>query len=127
MFNFTLEQGSSLSTMLAVAVGAIALSAVGYYRAFGQLRASQWQPLLALRILAIVLILLLLFRPVLSYQKVLEKKRALVVAIDTSSSMSIDTTQVQANSSEIATNAYSQGQATGGVEPTQGGSIDALA
>ena len=75
--------------MLAVAAGAIALSAVGYYRAFGQLRASQWQPLLALRILAIVLILLLLFRPVLSYQKELEEKRALILAIDTSSSMSI--------------------------------------
>ena len=62
---------------------------MGYYRAFGQLRASQWQPLLALRILAIVLILLLLFRPVLSYQKELEEKRALILAIDTSSSMSI--------------------------------------
>ncbi len=89
MVNVTLEQGYSFGTMLVVAIGAIALVAVFYYRAFGKLRAIQWQTLLFLRALAILLIVLLLFRPVFSYQKELEEKRALIFLIDRSQSMSI--------------------------------------
>jgi uncharacterized membrane protein len=85
----TLAQGYSVTTMLAVAAVAILLTGGFYYRAFGTLRARQWQLLLALRIVAIVLVVLLLFRPVLSYQNVLTQKPAVVFLLDRSSSMSI--------------------------------------
>jgi uncharacterized membrane protein len=85
----TLAEGHSLAVMLAVAAAAIVLAGAFYYRAFGVLKAGQWQTLLGLRVAAIVLIVLLLFRPVLSYQSRLSEKPALIFAIDASSSMSI--------------------------------------
>lgn len=84
-----LAQGYSLTTMLAVAAAAIVLTAAFYYRAFRTLRAGQWQVLLALRVIAILLIVVLLFRPVLTYQNELTVKPAVVFLLDTSSSMSI--------------------------------------
>ncbi len=89
MFNIVLEKGFSLGFALLVTVGAVGLVSVFYYFAFGKLRAIQWQTLLLLRIVAILLVVLLLFRPVFSYQKELEEKRALVVLLDRSQSMSI--------------------------------------
>ena len=68
----TLAQGYSLTTMLAVAAVAILLTAGFYYRAFRTLRARQWQMLLALRVVAILLVVMLLFRPVFSYQNELD-------------------------------------------------------
>jgi hypothetical protein len=50
VFEITLDQGHSLITMLGVAAVAIVLTAAFYYRAFGTLRAAQWQTLLVLRI-----------------------------------------------------------------------------
>jgi uncharacterized membrane protein len=85
----TLAQGYSITTMLAVAAGAILLVALFYYRAFRTLRARQWQMLLALRVAAILLVILLLFRPVFSYQNELSEKPAIVFLLDRSSSMSI--------------------------------------
>ncbi len=75
--------------MLAVAAGAILLAGIFYYRTFGTLRRRQWQTLLALRILAILIIVLLLFRPVFSYHKELEEQPALIFLLDASLSMSI--------------------------------------
>ncbi len=89
MFNIALEQGSGFLTMLAVAAVAILLAGTFYYRAFGTLKSWQWQSLLALRITAILLIVLLLFRPVFSYYRDLEERKALIFLLDTSSSMSI--------------------------------------
>lgn len=89
MFTFTLEQGSSISTALLVAVGAVLLAAVFYYRAFKTLRPIQWQTLLLLRAVAILIIVVLIFRPVLSYHKDLQEKPALVFLMDRSASMSI--------------------------------------
>ena len=89
MFQVTLEQGYSVTTMLAVAAAAILLSAIFYYRAFGMLRRGQWQTLLVLRILTIIVIVLLLFKPVFSYYRDLEERPALIFLLDTSSSMSI--------------------------------------
>ena len=89
MFEITLDQGHSLTTMLVVAAVAIALTAAFYYRAFRTLRAGRWQALLALRILAIVLVVLLLFKPLFRYEKELEEKPAVVFLLDTSSSMGI--------------------------------------
>jgi len=89
VFELTLEQGYSVTTMLAVAAGAILLCGLFYYRAFGMLRRGQWQTLLVLRVLTIIVIVLLLFRPVFSYHKDLEERPALIFLLDTSSSMSI--------------------------------------
>ena len=75
--------------MLAVAAAAILLAGIFYYRTFGMLRRGQWQLLLALRVAAIVIIVLLLFRPVFSYHRDLEERPALIFLFDTSSSMSI--------------------------------------
>jgi len=89
VFELTLQQGYSVTTMLAVAAAAILLSAIFYYRAFGMLRRGQWQTLLALRVLAIIIVVLLLFRPVFSYHKELKELPALIILLDTSASMSI--------------------------------------
>jgi uncharacterized membrane protein len=85
----TLADGLSVTTMLAVATVAILLTGVFYYRAFRTLRTSQWGSLLALRVAAILLVVLLLFRPVFSYQNELSEKPALIFLLDTSASMSI--------------------------------------
>ena len=89
MLNFTLQQGHSISTLVWVTALAIVLVALFYWRAYRTLRPRQWQILLALRILAIVTIVLLLFRPVLSYYKEQTSQRSVVFLVDTSASMSI--------------------------------------
>lgn len=89
MFHFALEQGSSFTTMLAVAFGAVALVGVFYYRAFRSLRPGQWQLLFALRVVAILLVVMLLFRPVFSYHRDLQERPSLVFLLDRSGSMSI--------------------------------------
>ena len=68
---------------------AILLAGVFYYRAFGTLKPKQWRTLLALRVAAILLVVLLLFRPVYSYQEEFVEKPALIFLLDASSSMSI--------------------------------------
>lgn len=75
--------------MLLVALGACALTAIFYYRAFGMLPRLRWQLLLSLRWIAILIVVVLLFRPVFSYHKELEQKPACVFLLDTSASMSI--------------------------------------
>ena len=86
---FTLAQGYSVTTMLAIAGLAIVLTAAFYYRAFGSLKPRQRHTLLALRIAAIIVVVLLLFRPVFCYQNELTEKPALIFMLDASSSMSI--------------------------------------
>lgn len=85
----TLAEGYSVATMLAVAALAMLLTGAFYYRAFGTLKARQWQLLLLLRVVAILIVVLLLFRPVLSYQNELTTKPAVIFLLDTSASMSI--------------------------------------
>lgn len=87
--HLTLAQGYSLTTMLAVAAVAVLLAGAFYYRAFGTLPARQWRTLLVLRVVAILLVVMLLFRPVLSYQNVFAEKPTLIFLLDTSASMSI--------------------------------------
>lgn len=89
MFHIALQQGSSFSTMLAVALGAIVLVGVFYYRAFRSLKPGQWQLLFGLRVVAILLVVLLLFRPVFSYHRELQERPSLVFLVDRSGSMSI--------------------------------------
>ena len=89
MLNFTLQQGHDITTLVWVTAVAIALVTLFYWRAYRSLKRYQWQVLLGLRILAIITIVLLLFRPVLSYYKEQSERKAMVFLIDTSSSMSI--------------------------------------
>jgi hypothetical protein len=83
------HSGLSGLVMVALAVVALVLVAVFYRRAYGALRRGQWQRLYWLRSAAIVIVLLLLFRPVLSFQRTVTERRTLVFLIDTSASMGI--------------------------------------
>jgi hypothetical protein len=96
MFELTLEQGHTLGTMLTVLAVSILLVSIFYFHAFRTLRRGQWQILLLLRIIAITIIVLLLFRPVFSWHEELQTKRAVVFLLDNSASMSIsdDATKV---------------------------------
>jgi uncharacterized membrane protein len=89
MINFSLEQGSSFTSMLIVLAVAIILTGIFYRRAFGMMQPRRWFILFALRVAAILLIVLLLFRPIFSYQKELSKRPSLIIMIDRSASMSI--------------------------------------
>jgi uncharacterized membrane protein len=89
MYNFTLEQGSGFGLMFAVLAAAIILVGFFYLRAFGQLKRRQWHTLFSLRCLAILLVVMLIFRPVYSYQKELVNKPGLIFLLDRSASMSI--------------------------------------
>ncbi len=89
MFDITLAQGYSFFTMLIVAVAAVGLAGVFYWRAFGMLRRDQWIALLVLRAIAILIVVLLFFRPVFSYYKDVEELPSLVFLLDSSESMSI--------------------------------------
>ena len=87
--HLTLAQGHGLATMLAVAAVAIVLAAAFYRRAFGALGFRRWRPLFLLRAAAILLAVMLLFQPVLSYQNESIERPALVFLLDTSASMGI--------------------------------------
>jgi uncharacterized membrane protein len=89
VLQLTLETGFSLTTMFVVAAAAILLAGLFYYRAFKMLRRGQWQILLALRSVSILLVVLLLFRPVFSYYQNLQERPTLIFLIDASASMSI--------------------------------------
>jgi len=75
--------------MLAVAAGAILLTAIFYRRAFGTLKFSRWRTLFLLRVVAVLIVVLLLFRPVFSYRNETLEKPSLIFLLDTSASMSI--------------------------------------
>jgi uncharacterized membrane protein len=89
MYHFALEQGSGFGLMLLVFAAAILLAGLFYLRAFGQLTRGQWRTLFSLRSLAILLVVMLLFRPVYSYQKELTNRPGLIFLVDRSASMSI--------------------------------------
>ena len=79
MFHITLEQGHSFLTMLAVATAAVLLVGVFYRRIFAQVMPSRWRLLLALRTVAILLVVFLLFRPVLSLEREELERRAVIL------------------------------------------------
>jgi uncharacterized membrane protein len=89
VIHVTLEQGYGITTMLAVAAVAILVAGVFYTRAFRTIERRQRWALFSLRVAAIVLVVLLLFRPVFSYTKTSEERPALVLVVDQSASMSI--------------------------------------
>ncbi len=84
----TLEHGNSVWTMVAVAAVAVGLAALFYRRVFHQIMPSRWRWLLALRAAAILLVVLLLFRPVLSLERDQAERKTVVILLDASGSMS---------------------------------------
>jgi uncharacterized membrane protein len=88
MFQLSLEQGYSLLLLFAVAAGALTLTILFYRRGRRDLRGIRWSFLLCLRCLAIVLIVLLLFRPILTLQTETVDRHRLLLLVDTSASMS---------------------------------------
>ncbi len=89
MVQFTLEQGSSFTTMFAVFATAVLVTAALYYRAFATLQLSQFYVLLGLRGVAILIVVVLLFRPAFTYHKELTEKAGIVFLLDRSKSMSV--------------------------------------
>lgn len=89
MFQLTFEEGSSIATFALVAAGAIGLAAYFYYKVYGSVPGRAWRRLLLLRIVAILLVVLLLFRPVVSYHAEWFEKPAVVFLLDSSASMNI--------------------------------------
>lgn len=87
--HITLAQGYSVVTMLAVAVVALLLARLFYRRAFASLQVNQRQTLFLLRAAAILLIVILLFRPVLSYRNTVTEQPAVIFLLDVSASMGI--------------------------------------
>lgn len=89
MLQLSLAGGYSVWVMIVVAVAAMALAGFFYAWTFRMLPPAKWRLLFALRCVAIAIVVLLLFRPVLSYYKELEEKPVLVLLVDRSRSMSI--------------------------------------
>jgi len=91
MFLVTLEGGHSWITLLVVALVALVLTIFFYRR--GVLRTSSGKGrlrgriLLGLRLAVVLLVVLLLFRPVLSMQSETTSKRSLILVLDQSASM----------------------------------------
>jgi uncharacterized membrane protein len=87
VFQITLAQGHSILTLLAVAAAALLLTGAFYRRSGRHLPPARWRRLVLLRGLAIVLVVLLLFRPVLSFQRDIVQKRSVIFLVDASASM----------------------------------------
>lgn len=74
--------------MAAVSAAAMGLTMLLYRRSHGDLPRFRWLVLFALRSLALFLVVLLLFRPILSLEKEVRERRGIVFLVDTSASMS---------------------------------------
>ena len=89
MFQVSLQQGYSIFVLLLVLAVSLTLTWFLYRRTFSRLRKRQWALLFLLRSAAILVVVLLLFRPILNYYRDVEDKKTVVFAIDTSASMSV--------------------------------------
>lgn len=88
MIHVTFEQSHVVWFVIVGAV-ALAATAIGYRTVFHWLRPRQWWSLFLLRTGAILFVLLLLLRPVVSLDRLSSHKPFLVIAVDASASMSI--------------------------------------
>ena len=87
MFHFTSESGYSIWIILAASGTAIILTFLLYLRSFPHLSPRQGRILLALRLVALILVLVLLFRPVLTFERDILQRRHIVFLVDSSASM----------------------------------------
>ena len=89
MIDISLANGASFFTMGLVLVVAAGLVIFFYWRKFGDLKRGRWQTLVVLRLIAIVIVVLLLFRPVVHFYREENRKPVLVFLLDRSASMKI--------------------------------------
>jgi uncharacterized membrane protein len=89
MPNISFHSGFPAVPLLALAGLAVILAALFYARAYRALPPRRWAELFLLRLAAITFVLLLLFRPVASFQREVVQRRALVFLLDESASMGI--------------------------------------
>ena len=89
MVEISLANGASVISLVLVLLVAAGLVGVFYYRKFGELKRGRWQLLLILRLLAIAIVVLLLFRPVVHFYREEQQKPTVVFLLDTSASMKI--------------------------------------
>jgi uncharacterized membrane protein len=85
----SLANGASVISLVLVLLVAAGLVGIFYYRKFGELKRGRWQLLLILRLLAIAIVVLLLFRPVVHFYREEQQKPSVVFLLDTSASMKI--------------------------------------
>lgn len=88
--------------LLAAAGLAMIVIAAFYARAFRALRPVPWAILYGLRMFAVALVLLLLFRPVFSFQRESRERAAMVLLVDRSASMGIADDAAGATRFELA-------------------------
>ena len=89
MVEISLANGASVISLVLVLLVAAGLVGIFYYRKFGELKRGRWQLLLILRLLAIAIVVLLLFRPVVHFYREEQQKPTVVFLLDTSASMKI--------------------------------------
>lgn len=87
MVHLTVEQGITPLAMLAVWLAAVVAAGWSYQRVFRGRPSARWRTLFALRAVAIGLVVLLLFRPVLSLDRELSRRQTVVFLVDSSASM----------------------------------------
>jgi len=85
----SLANGASVVSLVLVLLVAAGLVGIFYYRKFGELKRGRWQLLLILRLLALTIVVLLLFRPVVHFYREERQKPTVVFLLDTSASMKI--------------------------------------
>lgn len=87
MVHLSFARGHTALFVLVVAATALLLAALFYRRSAGALPKGKWLTLYGLRAASITIVLLLLFRPVLSLERDLRQRRNVVLIVDTSASM----------------------------------------
>ena len=83
------SQGHAFTTAVIISLVVFLLTAMIYRGTFRELDRRKFFTILLLRFLAIAVVLLLLFRPVLQFSKDQTQKKSIVFAVDASESMSI--------------------------------------
>ncbi|MBN1853239.1 MAG: VWA domain-containing protein [Pirellulales bacterium] len=89
MMHLSFHPGLNGLAMVLMAILSAVLVALFYRQAYSALQHREWLWLYSLRMIAIGIVLLLLFRPVLQYQREMTDQRLLVVLVDTSGSMRV--------------------------------------
>ncbi len=89
MIDITLQHGYHVVTLFAVLTVAWLLVALAYRRAWKHIPRRQARILLGLRVIAVLLVVLLLFRPLLRVQRWTHQRKTVVFLVDASSSMSV--------------------------------------
>ena len=97
MTELVLAQGYTLTHLTLTVFLGWAITSLFYWRTFTSLTRKRFITILFLRLLAIAVVIMLLFRPMLQYTHEQTQKKSIVFAVDTSSSMGISDSAGPAN------------------------------